>query len=139
MLEKGNYISWETRFKSFLDNKLEDEERTWNSIQNGPYQRPMVVDTTNPTVPILEPLSKITEGNMKQYIADVRVMNYLLQEIPNEIYNSVDACKNAKEMWGTNQKVKNFNGEVKLQALVDGKKIIVTKASVRRDLQLNDE
>ncbi|GJV39164.1 retrovirus-related pol polyprotein from transposon TNT 1-94 [Tanacetum coccineum] len=66
-------------------------ERMWNSIQNGPYQRPMVVDPTNHTVPILEPLSKMTEGNKKQYIVDVRVMNYLLQAIPNDIYNSVDA------------------------------------------------
>ncbi|GJY40132.1 putative ribonuclease H-like domain-containing protein [Tanacetum coccineum] len=36
-------------------------------------------------------------------------------------------------------KVKTINGEVQLQALVDGKKIIVTKSSVRRDLQLNDK
>ncbi|GJV95254.1 putative ribonuclease H-like domain-containing protein [Tanacetum coccineum] len=36
-------------------------------------------------------------------------------------------------------KVKTVNGEVQLQALVDGKKIINTEASVRRDLQLNDE
>ncbi|GJR01314.1 putative ribonuclease H-like domain-containing protein [Tanacetum coccineum] len=36
-------------------------------------------------------------------------------------------------------KVKIVNREVQLQALVDGKKIIVTEASVRRDLQLNDE
>ncbi|GJY24010.1 uncharacterized mitochondrial protein-like protein [Tanacetum coccineum] len=36
-------------------------------------------------------------------------------------------------------KAKTINGEVQLQALVDGKKIIVTEASVRRDLQLNDE
>ncbi|GJR05781.1 ribonuclease H-like domain-containing protein [Tanacetum coccineum] len=36
-------------------------------------------------------------------------------------------------------KVKTINREVQLQALVDGKKIIVTEASVRRDLQLNDE
>ncbi|GKA48031.1 putative ribonuclease H-like domain-containing protein, partial [Tanacetum coccineum] len=35
--------------------------------------------------------------------------------------------------------VKTINGEVQLQALVDGKKIIITKTSVRRDLQLNDE
>ncbi|GJQ90912.1 hypothetical protein Tco_0002051 [Tanacetum coccineum] len=41
----------------------------------------------------------MTEGNKKQYIADVKVMNYLLQAIPNDIYNSIDACKNAKEMW----------------------------------------
>ncbi|GKE80888.1 hypothetical protein Tco_1550888 [Tanacetum coccineum] len=36
-------------------------------------------------------------------------------------------------------KVKTVNGEVQLQASVDEKKIIVTEASVRRDLQLNDE
>ncbi|GJW08529.1 retrovirus-related pol polyprotein from transposon TNT 1-94 [Tanacetum coccineum] len=35
--------------------------------------------------------------------------------------------------------VKTVNGEVQLQALVDGKKIIITEASVRRDLQINDE
>ncbi|GJW81625.1 putative ribonuclease H-like domain-containing protein [Tanacetum coccineum] len=37
------------------------------------------------------------------------------------------------------RQVKIVNGEVQLQALVDGKKIIVTEAFVRRDLQLNDE
>ncbi|GKE50161.1 hypothetical protein Tco_1481419, partial [Tanacetum coccineum] len=36
-------------------------------------------------------------------------------------------------------KVKTVNGEVQLQALVDEKNIIVTEASVRRDLQLNDD
>ncbi|GJU77827.1 reverse transcriptase domain-containing protein [Tanacetum coccineum] len=35
--------------------------------------------------------------------------------------------------------VKTVNGEQQLQALVDGKKIVVAKASVRRDLQLDDE
>ncbi|GKD39989.1 hypothetical protein Tco_1260196 [Tanacetum coccineum] len=34
--------------------------------------------------------------------------------------------------------MKTVNGEVQLQALVDGKKIIVTEASIRHDLQLND-
>ncbi|GJU12616.1 hypothetical protein Tco_1135012 [Tanacetum coccineum] len=42
-----------------------------------------------------------------------------------------------KQLWAT-AKVKTVNGEVQLQALVDGKKIIVTKASFRCDLQLND-
>ncbi|GKB76102.1 hypothetical protein Tco_0942997 [Tanacetum coccineum] len=77
----------------------------WNSIQNEPYVRPMIPDpddvvNINGTVKqILEPLSKMTKGNKKQYIADVKVMNYLLQAIPNDIYNLVDACNNAKEMW----------------------------------------
>ncbi|GKE24355.1 hypothetical protein Tco_1435867 [Tanacetum coccineum] len=65
MLERGNYIPWESRFRRFLDNKLEDGERR----------------------------------NKNQYITDVKVMIYFLQAIPNDIYNSVDACKNAKEMW----------------------------------------
>ncbi|GKB74050.1 putative ribonuclease H-like domain-containing protein [Tanacetum coccineum] len=34
--------------------------------------------------------------------------------------------------------VKTVNGEVQLQALVDGNKVIITETSVRRDLQLED-
>ncbi|GJZ93072.1 hypothetical protein Tco_0665137 [Tanacetum coccineum] len=41
------------------------------------------------------------------------------------------------QFW-SNVNEKTVNGEVQLQALVDGKKIVVTKASVRRDLQLED-
>ncbi|GJV80647.1 retrovirus-related pol polyprotein from transposon TNT 1-94 [Tanacetum coccineum] len=40
--------------------------------------------------------------------------------------------------WST-VKAKNINGEEQLHALVDGKKIIITESSVRRDLQLADE
>ncbi|GJT00912.1 hypothetical protein Tco_0822081 [Tanacetum coccineum] len=43
------------------------------------------------------------------------------------------------ESEGFEQIVKTVNGEVQLEALVDGKKIIITEASVRCDLQLNDE
>ncbi|GKC32267.1 ribonuclease H-like domain-containing protein [Tanacetum coccineum] len=42
-----------------------------------------------------------------------------------------------QQFWAT-VKVKTINGEVQLQALVDGKKIVVTEAYVRRDLQLED-
>ncbi|GJW30199.1 hypothetical protein Tco_0047074 [Tanacetum coccineum] len=43
-----------------------------------------------------------------------------------------------EQFWAT-IKVKTINEEVQLQALVDGRKIIVTEASVRRELQLDDE
>ncbi|GJT25844.1 hypothetical protein Tco_0895781 [Tanacetum coccineum] len=59
----------------------------------------MIPNPDNDQETILEPFSKMTEGNKKQYIADVKVMKYLLQAIPNDIYNSVDAFKNAKDMW----------------------------------------
>ncbi|GKB89712.1 hypothetical protein Tco_0961984 [Tanacetum coccineum] len=43
-----------------------------------------------------------------------------------------------EQFWAT-VKVKTINGEVQLQALVNAKKINVTEASVRCDLQLNDK
>ncbi|GJS47673.1 hypothetical protein Tco_0597794 [Tanacetum coccineum] len=63
----------------------------------------------------------MTEIHNKQYTTDVRVMNYLLQAIPNDIYNSVDACKNAKEMWERIKRlmygyeVTNHDGRVDIQ------------------------
>nr|GEV14189.1 retrovirus-related Pol polyprotein from transposon TNT 1-94 [Tanacetum cinerariifolium] len=91
MFERGIYIPWESRSRRFLDYKLEDRERMWNSIQNGPYVRPMISNPDDTAKQILEPLSKMITANKSQYIVDVKVMNYLLQAIPNDIYNSVDA------------------------------------------------
>ncbi|GJY90617.1 hypothetical protein Tco_0505813 [Tanacetum coccineum] len=42
-----------------------------------------------------------------------------------------------EQFWATVM-VKTVNGEQQLQALVDGKKIIITEETVRRDLQLKD-
>ncbi|GKD61747.1 retrovirus-related pol polyprotein from transposon TNT 1-94 [Tanacetum coccineum] len=73
----------------FLDNKLEDGERIWNSIQNGLYQRPMVVDPTNPPVLILKLLSKMTEGKKKQYSADERIKRLMYgSEITTHVRHS---------------------------------------------------
>ncbi|GJY03114.1 hypothetical protein Tco_0361266 [Tanacetum coccineum] len=50
--------------------------------------------------------------------------------------------KNRKrDVWNKNRQsdlAKTINGEVQLQALVDGKKIIITESTVIRDLQLKD-
>ncbi|GKC35901.1 hypothetical protein Tco_1048285 [Tanacetum coccineum] len=43
-----------------------------------------------------------------------------------------------EQLWST-VKAKTINGESQLHALVDGKKIIITESSVRRDFQLEDE
>ncbi|GJV90661.1 hypothetical protein Tco_1538474 [Tanacetum coccineum] len=91
MLEKGSYISWASRFMRFLENKQEDGERMRRSIKVGPYVRQLIPDPDKPDQPnatIIEPVSKMSEINKKQYYADIRVKNYLLQGIPNDIYNS---------------------------------------------------
>nr|GEX00532.1 hypothetical protein [Tanacetum cinerariifolium] len=38
----------------------------------------------------------------------------------------------------TTLKIKTINDNVRLQALIDGKKVVITKASIRHDLKLND-
>ncbi|GJR73843.1 hypothetical protein Tco_0086208 [Tanacetum coccineum] len=48
------------------------------------------------------------------------------------------SLKAYKENGEATAKVKTINREVQLQALVDGKKVIITETSVRRDLQLED-
>ncbi|GJT07110.1 uncharacterized mitochondrial protein-like protein [Tanacetum coccineum] len=55
--------------------------------------------------------------------------------------------KNRKrDVWSKNRQsdlttgvVKKINGEMQIHALVDGKKVVVTEATIRRDLQLVDE
>nr|GEX73656.1 ribonuclease H-like domain-containing protein [Tanacetum cinerariifolium] len=42
-----------------------------------------------------------------------------------------------EKFWAT-VKVKIINGEVQLQALMDGKKVTITESTIRRDLQLED-
>ncbi|GKD95066.1 hypothetical protein Tco_1374903, partial [Tanacetum coccineum] len=69
MLEKGNYIPWESRFKRFLDNNLKEGDQMWRSIEKGPYNMPMIPNPDNTNEQILEPLSKIIEGIKKPYIA----------------------------------------------------------------------
>nr|GFB47149.1 hypothetical protein [Tanacetum cinerariifolium] len=42
-----------------------------------------------------------------------------------------------KQLW-TSAKVKTVNNDVRLQALVDEKKVVINEASIRRDLRLDD-
>ncbi|GKC10160.1 hypothetical protein Tco_1001770 [Tanacetum coccineum] len=84
---------------------------------------------------LVEFLSKPAKSEGFEQIVDFLNANLIRYEltINPTIYTS---C--IKQFWAT-VKVKTVNGEVQLQALVDVRKIIITKASVRRDLHLNDE
>nr|GEU88081.1 putative ribonuclease H-like domain-containing protein [Tanacetum cinerariifolium] len=50
-------------------------------------------------------------------------------------YVAASSC--CRQFW-TTVKTKTVNEEVQLQALVDGKKVIITESTIRRDLQLED-
>ncbi|GJR96517.1 retrovirus-related pol polyprotein from transposon TNT 1-94 [Tanacetum coccineum] len=53
------------------------------------------------------------------------------------IDNESTICIVKNPFWATSR-IKTVNGEVQIQALVDGKKVIVTETNVRRSLQLKD-
>ncbi|GJW20872.1 hypothetical protein Tco_0031494 [Tanacetum coccineum] len=99
ILKKGSYVPWASRVLRFLDNKRGEGELMRNSIDNGPYKRKVITDLNDDTKKILEPIHKLSQQNQNQYYADIKAMNYILQAISNDIYNFVDACKDAKTMW----------------------------------------
>ncbi|GKC28930.1 integrase, catalytic region, zinc finger, CCHC-type containing protein [Tanacetum coccineum] len=76
ILEKGSYTPWASA-----------------------YKRKGIPDSDNESKTISKPISKISKPEKEQYFANFRVMNYILQGIPNDIYNSVDACPNAKQIY----------------------------------------
>nr|GFA26155.1 putative ribonuclease H-like domain-containing protein [Tanacetum cinerariifolium] len=53
-------------------------------------------------------------------------------------YNVTDLLTKAFDIWFT-AKTKTFNNETQICVKVDGKSIVITESSVRRDLQFNDE
>nr|GEU93576.1 hypothetical protein [Tanacetum cinerariifolium] len=51
------------------------------------------------TVPKLQTVEDLQRDALLHYDAKFKVMNLILLSIPNDIYNSVDACTSAKDIW----------------------------------------
>ncbi|GJQ99852.1 hypothetical protein Tco_0522837 [Tanacetum coccineum] len=73
MLERGSYIPWASRFRRYINRKRENQKWLNKALDEG--------------------------DEILHYDAEIELMNLILLSIPNEIYNSVDACTTAKEMW----------------------------------------
>ncbi|GJT70250.1 hypothetical protein Tco_1029536 [Tanacetum coccineum] len=73
MFERGSYIPWASQFRRYLNRKRETRK-----------------DETE---------DDLMGDNLKHYEADIEAMNLILISIPNDIYNSVDSCQTAQEMW----------------------------------------
>ncbi|GKD16990.1 hypothetical protein Tco_1206148 [Tanacetum coccineum] len=54
---------------------------------------------TSSTLPTLQTVDDLQGDELLHYDAEIELMNLILLSITNEIYNSVDACTTAKEMW----------------------------------------
>ncbi|GKA17805.1 hypothetical protein Tco_0697642 [Tanacetum coccineum] len=95
MLERGSYIPRASRFRRYLNQNRETRKFLNHSIDIGPYVFKMIQPNRNqPERPKTK--DDLIGDNLKQYEADIEVMNLILISIPNDIDNSVDSCQTAK-------------------------------------------
>nr|GEV09946.1 retrovirus-related Pol polyprotein from transposon TNT 1-94 [Tanacetum cinerariifolium] len=82
------------KLRAFTSEKFE-----WlnKALDEGPYQFQMFVPSDS-TVPKLQTAEDLQGDALLHYDAKIEVMNLILLSIPNNIYNSMDACTLAKDM-----------------------------------------
>ncbi|GJT86294.1 hypothetical protein Tco_1068011 [Tanacetum coccineum] len=95
MLERGSYIPWESHFKRYLNRKKENKKWLNKEIDEGPYEFKNYTPLDSQT-PRMQTEEVLTGDNLKNYEAKTEAMNLILISIPNEIYNTVNACSSSR-------------------------------------------
>ncbi|GJV17184.1 hypothetical protein Tco_1362507 [Tanacetum coccineum] len=98
MLERDSYIPWASRFKRYLNRKRENRKWLKKAIDEGLYEFKNYTPPDSKT-PMMQTEDVLIGDDLKHYEAEIEAMNLILISIPNEIYNSVDACTTTKAMW----------------------------------------
>ncbi|GJZ94000.1 retrovirus-related pol polyprotein from transposon TNT 1-94 [Tanacetum coccineum] len=98
MLERGSYIPWASRFRRYINRKRENRKWLNKALDEGPYKFEMFIPN-NLTVPKLQTAEDLQGDALLHYDAEMELMNLILLSILKDIYNSVDACTSAKDMW----------------------------------------
>ncbi|GKE36780.1 hypothetical protein Tco_1460185, partial [Tanacetum coccineum] len=98
MLERGSYIPWASRFRRYINRKRKNRKWLNKALDEGPYQFEMFIPN-NSTVLKLQTVEDLQGDALLHYDAEMELMNLILLSISNDIYNSVDACTSAKDMW----------------------------------------
>ncbi|GJT61605.1 retrovirus-related pol polyprotein from transposon TNT 1-94 [Tanacetum coccineum] len=98
MLERGSYVPWASSFRRYIDKKKEARNFIHRSIDEGPYEMKKIAGTNNQDE-TTQKEEDLTGDDLKQYEADIEAMNLIVISIPNDIYNSVNACQNTRDMW----------------------------------------
>ncbi|GJZ83507.1 hypothetical protein Tco_0648680 [Tanacetum coccineum] len=98
MLKRGSYIPWVSRFRRYLNRKRDNQEWLLKALDEGPYEFKNFVPE-GLTTPRLQTAKDLEGDDLLLHDVEMEVMNMILLSITNEIYNSVDACTSAKDMW----------------------------------------
>ncbi|GJV67763.1 hypothetical protein Tco_1483272 [Tanacetum coccineum] len=98
MLERVSYIPWVSRFRRYLNRKRENKKWHNKAIDKGPYEF-RIFTPSQTEAPWMQKEEDLRGDDLKHYEAEIEAMNLILISIPNDIYNSMDACATAKAMW----------------------------------------
>ncbi|GKB23724.1 hypothetical protein Tco_0863125 [Tanacetum coccineum] len=107
MLASGSFSQWKSRFMRYVDTKL-NRELLGKCIYEGPYKMTLVQleDTPSddenlrrPGEIVIETYTNTTQEKRKLIDAEAEAVHMILNEIVNDIYSTLDACLNAKEIW----------------------------------------
>ncbi|GJX62882.1 integrase, catalytic region, zinc finger, CCHC-type containing protein, partial [Tanacetum coccineum] len=98
MLKRGSLIPWASRFKRYLNQKRDNRKWLLKALDEGPYVF-KIFTPEGSTIPRLQTVEDLKGDDLLLHDAEIEVMNMIILSIPNEIYNSVDACTSAKDMW----------------------------------------
>nr|GEY12402.1 hypothetical protein [Tanacetum cinerariifolium] len=83
----------------------------------------------------------VTTEDIQKRKNDINTRTTLLLSLPDEHQLRFSKYKTAQELYAVILKtfgVKKVNDDVQLRALIDGKKVVVSEAIIRRDLHLDD-
>ncbi|GJZ65042.1 hypothetical protein Tco_0621738 [Tanacetum coccineum] len=137
MLERGSYIPWASRFRQYINRKTENLK--WHNKASTPpdgtsFPHLITFDEmfipNNSIVPKLQTAKDLQGDALLHYDAKMELMNLILLSIPNDIYNSVDACTSAKDIVGKRSVV-----EFLWEALIS---VYNHFAQLMNDLERND-
>ncbi|GJZ26990.1 hypothetical protein Tco_0571243 [Tanacetum coccineum] len=106
MLAPRRYAPWQSRFLRYVDTKLNKKELR-QCIFDGFYVMtkvtiPVKPRTATEEVPehnVPETYKNITPEKRAYFDVEAEAMHMILSGIGDDMYSTVDACTNAKEMW----------------------------------------
>ncbi|GJR34990.1 hypothetical protein Tco_1210674 [Tanacetum coccineum] len=109
MLSPSNYVQWKSQIRRYINTKPNCELKHY-CIENEPYQyQDIVVPATPDTADapptresrVKETYAIVSKEIRKKMDAEAEAVHIILTGIDNDIYSTVDAGPNAKEMWKT--------------------------------------
>nr|GEW09995.1 craniofacial development protein 2-like [Tanacetum cinerariifolium] len=105
ILNKDNYVPWSSRIIRYARSRP-NGKMIFDSIENEPYVRRMIATPGEPDLYVPVPESfheqtdeEITKNDIKRMDADDQAIQTILLGLPEDVYDAVDSCETAKEIW----------------------------------------